>query len=162
MPRHTERRLSAHSPPQLFDLVIDVENYPEFLPWCLDAVITARHEAGFDADLAIGYRMLRARYRSRITYRRPSSIEVQQVRGPFRHLTNQWRFRELAAGSTEIAFLVDFEFRSSMLSKAMTPLFGTVVERMVQEFEGRAEALYPRAFGPPGSVRRSLPSGAVG
>ncbi len=146
MPRHAERRRSAYSAQQLFDLVIDVEKYPEFLPWCLGAAITARHEGGFEADLVIGYRVLRADYRSRITCERPSRVDVELVRGPFRHLTNQWLFCDLRDGNSEITFVVDFEFRSPVFSKAMTPLFGTVVQRMVREFERRAETLYGRAI----------------
>ena len=142
MPRHAERRESTYTPEQLFDLVIDVARYPEFLPWCIGAAITGRHEDGFEADLAIGLRLLRARYRSRITYQRPSRVDVTLVHGPFRYLTNQWRFQKMDRTRTEIGFEVDFEFRSSALARAMTPLFGLAVRRMVHEFEQRAERLY--------------------
>lgn len=144
MPRHAERRISAYSPEQLFDLVVDVERYPEFLPWCTGAAITERHEDGFEADLAIGFRLLRASYRSRIACQRPSCVDVTLVHGPFRYLTNQWLFRKAGQAQTEIAFEVDFEFRSSTFSRAMTPLFGLAVRRMVHEFEQRAKRLYAR------------------
>ena len=144
MPRHAERRVSAYTPEQLFDLVVDVERYPEFLPWCIGAAIRVRHEDGFEADLAIGFRLLRASYRSRITCQRPSSVDVTLVQGPFRYLTNQWLFRKVGHAQTEIAFEVDFEFRSSTFSRAMTPLFGLAVQRMVHEFEQRAKRLYAR------------------
>ncbi len=144
MPRHAERRISAYTPEQLFDLVVDVERYPEFLPWCIGAAIAARHEDGFEADLAIGFRLLRASYRSRITCQRPSCVDVTLVHGPFRYLTNQWLFRRVSQARTEIAFEVDFEFRSSTFSRAMTPLFGLAVQRMVHEFELRAKRLYAK------------------
>ena len=149
MPRHAERRVSAYAPGQLFDLVVDVERYPEFLPWCTGAAITGRHADGFEADLAIGFRLLRAGYRSRITCERPSRVDVALVHGPFRHLTNQWRFWEVGPAQTEIAFAVDFEFRSATLARAMTPLFGLAVRRMVHEFEQRAKRLYARPPGAP-------------
>ena len=142
MPRHAERRVSAFTPEQLFDLVVDVERYPEFLPWCLGAAVTTQHEDGFEADLAIGFRLLRASYRSRITHHRPTRIDVTLVRGPFRHLVNHWRFEQVDGLKTEIDFEVDFEFRSTVFSKAMSPLFGVAVQRMVHEFERRAQCLY--------------------
>jgi coenzyme Q-binding protein COQ10 len=142
MPRHAERRVSAFTPEQLFDLVVDVEKYPEFLPWCRGAAITAQHEDGFEADLAIGFHLLRASYCSRITHHRPTRIDVKLVRGPFRYLVNHWRFQELGRQKTEIDFEVDFEFRSTVFSKAMSPLFGVAVQRMVHEFERRAQRLY--------------------
>ena len=72
-------------------LVVDVEKYPEFLPWCRGAAVTAQHEDGFEADLAIGFHLLRASYCSRITHQRPTRIDVKLVRGPFRYLVNHWR-----------------------------------------------------------------------
>ena len=144
MPRHTESRKFDCNPEQLFDLVLDVEKYPDFLPWCLDASITSRGEGNFEADLAIGFRKLRASYGSRVEYVRPSRIDASLVYGPFRHLLNHWRFTRLALDRTEITFEVDFEFRSPLLSAAMTPLFGAAVKRMVYEFEQRARQLYLR------------------
>ena len=143
MPRHAESRESDYSPEQLFDLVLDVEKYPDFLPWCLGASITKRGVESLEADLAIGFRKLRAQYGSYVKYTRPSRIDVSLAYGPFRHLVNHWRFSELACERTAITFEVDFEFRSTLLSAVMTPLFGAAVKRMVHEFERRARHLYP-------------------
>lgn len=152
MPRHVESRESDYSPEQLFDLVLDVEKYPDFLPWCLGASITARGGGSFEADLSIGFRKLRARYGSRVEYARPSRIDVSLAYGPFRHLVNHWRFTSLALEQTVITFELDFEFRSTLLSAAMTPLFGAAAKRMVYEFEQRARQLYLR---PPAQRIRS-------
>ena len=160
MPRHAERRVSSYTPEQLFDLVVDVERYPEFLPWCTGAAIARRHEDGFEADLAIGFRLLRASYRSKITYQRPSCIDVTLVHGPFRYLINQWQFRKVAPTQTEIAFEVDFEFRSSTFSRVMTPLFSLAVQRMVYEFEQRARRLYSDSLEVRADVRRLREPGA--
>ncbi len=142
MPRHAERRVLAYTPEQLFDLVVDVEQYPEFLPWCIGAAVTARHEKSFVADLAIGFHALKTSYVSKVEFERPSRIDVALVQGPFRHLDNRWQFSDAGPGRTEIAFEVDFEFRSLLFSKMMTPIFGGAVKRMIREFESRAKHLY--------------------
>lgn len=146
MPKHAEQRILPYSAAQLFDLVKAVERYPEFLPWCLEAEITAREKGVFHADLLIGFRALQERFGSRVEYRRPSRIDVTPTHGPFRRLVNRWRFEDVGEGRCRVGFEIDFRFRSLVLEALMAPLFFAAVRRMVREFEARAERLY----GPPG------------
>ncbi|MGH6988455.1 MAG: type II toxin-antitoxin system RatA family toxin [Stellaceae bacterium] len=142
MPTHAERKRLPYAPEQLFDLVADIERYPEFLPWCTGARVRERLGNVIIADLVIGFRMVRERFTSRVTLDRPGRIDVVYSDGPFRYLTNRWRFEAQPDGSTIIDFFVDFEFRSRMLQHLIGLLFTEAVRRMVGAFESRARQLY--------------------
>jgi coenzyme Q-binding protein COQ10 len=144
--KHAEQRRLGYRPEQLFDVVADVERYPEFLPWCIGARIRERGERLLVADLVIGFKMIRERFTSRVTLDRPGlAIETAYADGPFKHLANRWRFEAMPDGSCRIDFYVEFEFRSAMLQRLIGVLFHEAVKRMVGAFETRARALY----GPP-------------
>ena len=143
MPTHAEQRILPYRPDQLFDLVADIQRYPEFLPWCVAARIRSRTEEEVVADLVIGFKMIRERFTSRVKLDRPNlRIDVAYTEGPFRYLNNHWVFEALPDGTTRLDFFVDFEFRSVMLQKIIGVLFNEAVRRMVGAFEGRAKALY--------------------
>ena len=150
MMKHAEQRLLGYRPEQLFDLVADVERYPEFLPWCIGARIRERSESLLVADLVIGFKVIRERFTSRVALDRQNlAIEVTYADGPFKHLSNRWRFEPRPDGSCLIDFYVEFEFRSIVLQKLIGVLFHEAVKRMVAAFETRARALY----GPPAAGR---------
>jgi coenzyme Q-binding protein COQ10 len=143
---HAEQRLLGYRPEQLFDLVADVERYPEFLPWCIGARIRERRENLLIADLIIGFKMIRERFTSRVNLDRENlAIDVVYADGPFKHMGNRWRFEPTPDGGCRIDFYVEFEFRSAMLQKLIGVLFHEAVRRMVGAFETRAGQLY----GPP-------------
>jgi coenzyme Q-binding protein COQ10 len=142
MPTHAERRKLPYAPEQLFELVADVERYPEFLPWCVGARVRERKPNLVVADLLIGYRMVRERFTSRVTLDRPRRIDDSYSDGPFRYLDNHWLFEPLPDGGTMLDFYVDFEFRSRMLQQIIEVLFNEAVKRMVSAFETRARRLY--------------------
>ncbi len=141
MPTHAERQVLPYTPEQMFDLVADVERYPEFLPWCIGSRIRKREGSVVHADLIIGFKMLRERYTSRVTLNRPRRIDVQYVQGPLKYLNNHWVFEPHADG-TEVDFYVDFEFRSRLLEKLIGTLFNEAFRRMVAAFESRAQDIY--------------------
>lgn len=142
MPTHAEKRRLPFRQEQLFDLVAKVEDYPEFLPWCLNSRIRKREGDVFWADLVIGFKMVRERFTSKVTLSGPSRIDVTYTDGPFKYLNNHWIFEPDGDG-TIIDFYVDFEFRSALLQKLIQPLFSEAVARMVAAFEKRAHQLYP-------------------
>ena len=150
MPTHAEKRVLPYTPAQLFEMVADVERYPAFLPWCL-AVRVRRREMvetadGGDeilvADMAIGFKVFRERFTTRVECRRPDRIDVTYTDGPFRYLNNHWVFSAEGDNACEIDFFVDFEFRSAILQKAIGLVFNEAVQKMVDAFEARAETLY--------------------
>ena len=139
---HEEKRVVRHSPEQLYALVADVRSYPQFLPWCLAARIRHQDEISLAADLIIGFRMFREKFTSYVDLDADAlEINVRYAEGPFRYLTNKWRFLPHEEGS-EIDFYVDFEFNSRLLQSVIETLFTEAVRRMVQAFETRADALY--------------------
>ncbi len=150
MPNHAEKRVLVHSPQQMFDLVADVERYPEFLPWCLGTRITKRDKKRLDADMLIGFRMFRERFGSHVELDpEQHRIDVRYTHGPFRYLINHWHFLPHAEGC-EVDFSVDFEFRSRLLQKVIGVVFTEAVHRMVRAFEARAGEIY----GPPATVEQ--------
>ncbi|HEY0525468.1 MAG TPA: type II toxin-antitoxin system RatA family toxin [Stellaceae bacterium] len=139
---HEEKRVLPYTPEQLFDLVADVERYPEFLPWCLGARIRERRDDIVLADMLIGFKMIREKFTSRVVLQRPGRIDVAYTDGPFKYLKNHWIFEPMPGSACRIDFYVEFEFRSALLTKVMGVLFGEAVRRMVTAFEARARALY--------------------
>ena len=147
---HAEKRVLPYTPAQLFDLVADVEKYPAFLPWCLAVrvrhrgivVTTVEGEELLVADMAIGFKVFRESFTTRVQCRRPDRIDVTYTDGPFRYLNNHWVFSPKGDNACEIDFFVDFEFRSTILQKAIGLVFNEAVRKMVDAFQTRAEALY--------------------
>ena len=141
MPTHAEKRFLPYSQEQLFSLVVEIERYPEFLPWCIGVRVNDRIDNVIRADLMIGFKMVREKFSSQVTLSAPERIDVVYLDGPFRYLNNHWIF-EPRDGGCEIDFFIDFEFRSRLLRKIIGPLFNEAVRRMVGSFEIRAKALY--------------------
>ena len=148
MPSHSETHDFPYSARQLFDMVADVERYPDFIPWCRAARILERHESYFLAELIISFNHLREQYTSKVHLHPPASefgtaaIEVELVKGPFRHLQNNWRFEPIESGGTRVEFFIDFEFRGALLNKLIGGFFMKAVEKMVSAFSSRAIDLY--------------------
>lgn len=141
MPTHAERRFLPYRPDQLYELVADVERYPEFLPWCIAVRVRSREGNILVADLIIGFKMVREKFTSRVVLTPTSRVDVSYTHGPLRYLNNHWIF-EASPGGCTIDFFIDFEFRSQILQKLMGALFNEAVRRMVGAFEARAHALY--------------------
>jgi coenzyme Q-binding protein COQ10 len=147
MHRYTETRVLPYSPEQLFGLVVDIEKYPQFLPWCRGARVVSREADGaFLGELVISFSHLTERYTSRVVPIAPSAnhegrIDVALVSGPFTYLNNHWRFVPHADGC-EIHLDLDFEFKSKFLDKMLGGFFGRACDKMVGAFTSRAEALY--------------------
>ena len=141
MPHFVDKKLMPYTQKQLFDMVADVESYPEFLPWCMDARVYNIKDGQFDADLIIGFKAFKERFTSRVTLDCPNGLDVNYIKGPMRELYNHWRFVK-ADGGTMVDFEVNFEFKSKLLGKLIGPVFGEATERMIGAFETRAKALY--------------------
>jgi coenzyme Q-binding protein COQ10 len=149
MPTHAEKRIMPYSAEQMFDLIADVERYPEFLPWCAATRVRGRRPlpdgAGevMDADLVVSFKLFRERFGSRVTQRPEArTIDVEYLQGPFKHMNNHWKFEPRGAQYCEVDFFVDFEFRSAMLQRIIGVVFNEAMQRIVRAFERRAAALY--------------------
>ena len=144
--RHSERRVVAYAPLQLFELVADVPRYPEFLPWCHAGRIR-RHESPTVqiAELAIGFGPFHEKFASRVVLALDAPdgprIDTTGIEGPFRRLVSRWVFHPHPDGCL-IEFELEFDFRSVLLQQTVRLLFAEAVRRMVSAFETRASALY--------------------
>jgi len=142
MPTHAEKRNVPHTCKQMFDLVSDVEKYPEFLPWCIALRIKETKTNQITADMVIGYKIFREKFTSRVQLIDPDRINVVYEKGPFKYLKNHWIFCEEDDGSCTIDFFVDFEFRSKLLQNMIGVVFNEAVKIMVKAFEKRASIVY--------------------
>ncbi|HWA63543.1 MAG TPA: type II toxin-antitoxin system RatA family toxin [Caulobacteraceae bacterium] len=147
--RHSLTRILPYQPGQLFDLVGDVERYPEFVPWVTRLRTWNRREIAdgvvqLDAEAEVGFSIIHERFSTRVRLDRPAMrIEVELLNGPFRRLTNAWTFKPHASGA-ELGFTIDFEFRTRLLQALLAANFHHAVNRLVGCFEARAKALYGR------------------
>lgn len=140
---HTEQRRVKWSPRQMFDLVADVDTYPEFLPWTLAARINRREGNVFWADMVIGFRMVREKFTSKVTLDAADlRIDVDYLDGPLKYLHNHWKFISDDHGGCIIDFYIDFEFKSRLLQNLIGVLFNEAIRRMVSAFENRAQQKY--------------------
>jgi coenzyme Q-binding protein COQ10 len=153
------RRRVAFSPRQMFDLVADVERYPEFLPLCEALHVRSRRREGetelLVADMTVGYKAIRETFRSRVTLeparlRAVAASPPGEASGPFRRLENRWAFIE-APGGCDVDFFIAYEFRSTMLAMLVGGLFERVFRRYTQAFEERARVVYGPAPEPSAS-----------
>ncbi|MEM6904802.1 MAG: type II toxin-antitoxin system RatA family toxin [Pseudomonadota bacterium] len=147
MPTHSENRRMPYSPEQMYDLIADIEKYPQFLPWC-SACRIRRDKRGEDgkgvveADLVISFKVFRERFGSRVTFDpEAGTIDVTYIDGPFKYLMNNWKFKPDPNGC-EVDFFVDFEFKSRTLQAVIGVVFGEAMRRVVKAFEDRAATLY--------------------
>lgn len=142
MPTHAEKKFSPYSARQMYDLVANVDAYPEFLPWCLATRIKSNENNVMIADMVIGFKMIREKYTSEVTLSPNERVDVIYKNGPFKYLKSHWIFKQKAGGGCDIDFYVDFEFRSVLLQKVMGAVFNEAVQLMMNAFEKRAISLY--------------------
>ena len=153
MPTFTTTRQVRHTASQMFDLVGDIESYPEFLPLCVGARVLRRIPGTSEgservvAEMRIGYKAIRETFTSRVDLDRSRlAILVEYVDGPFRRMQNRWTFldeiSELGRPRARVDFFIDYEFRSRALGMVMGVMFDTAFRRFAQAFEERADRVY--------------------
>ena len=149
MPSFRSTQSVRHSPAQMFDLVADVETYPEFLPLCEGLRVIRRSQSGegvetLVAAMEVGYKAIRESFTTRVTLDRPRlRILVEYVDGPFKYLENRWTFKPTATGC-DVDFFIAYEFRSLTLGLLMGAVFDKAFRRFVAAFEQRADEIYGR------------------
>ena len=146
MPKASVKRLIKCNKEQLINLVLDIEKYPTFIPYCLDAKVYEKKEQGdlilVVADLTIGKDPFKDTYKSDVRYnKKESSIYVTNIDGPLKHLDNKWHFTQ-EYDSTEISFDVDFELKNKFLNIVMTKSFQFGLDKIADAFQKRAEELF--------------------
>ena len=149
MPQFSSQRRVPHGAAQMFDLVADVERYPEFVPLCHALKVKSRTPKGEGvavvvADMTVAYKVVRETFTSRVTLDRPQlQILVEYLDGPFKRMHNRWRFLPQGNACT-VEFFIDYEFKSRMLAMLMGAMFETAFRRFAAAFEKRADEIYGR------------------
>ena len=149
MPKALVKKLIQCKKEQLIDLVLDIEKYPEFVPFCVDAKVYEKKDKGnlllIVADLTIGKGPFKDTYKSDVKYKKKEdSIFVTNHDGPLKHLENTWLFKE-QNNITEVSFDVDFELKNEFLNLVMTKSFQFALDRIAEAFQKRAEDLFNKA-----------------
>jgi coenzyme Q-binding protein COQ10 len=148
MPQFSTKRRVRHSASDMFDLVADVESYPEFVPLCRDLKVRQRSAAGEGievvvADMTVSLKLVRETFRSRVTLDRPRlQILVEYLQGPFSHMQNRWTFQAAGEDACDVEFSIDYEFRSRTLGVLMGAMFDAAFRRFAAAFEARADHVY--------------------
>ena len=148
MPKASVKRLIECKKEQLIDLVLDIEKYPQFVPFCLDSKIYEKNEKGnlllIIADLTIGKGPFKDTYKSDVKYNKTEDyIYVTNLDGPLKHLENKWYFKE-ENNITEVSFDVDFELKNDFLNIVMTKSFQYGLDKIADAFQKRAEELFSK------------------
>ena len=148
MPKASVKRLIECKKEQLIDLVLDIEKYPQFVPFCLDSKIYEKKMKGdlllIIADLTIGKGPFKDTYKSDVKFnKKEDSIYVTNLDGPLKHLENKWYFQEVNK-ITEVSFEVDFELKNDFLNIIMTKSFQFGLDKIADAFEKRAEDLFSK------------------
>jgi coenzyme Q-binding protein COQ10 len=151
MPEFSTRRRVRHSASDMFDLVADVERYPQFVPLCSAMKLRSRTERPdgkvvIVAEMTVAYKLIRETFRSRATLDRAGlRILVEYLDGPFSRMENRWEFAVVEDKLCDVRFFIAYEFRSRMLGMLMGAMFDTAFRRFAVAFEKRADEIYGRA-----------------
>ena len=156
MPKFSTRRRVKHSADDMFDLVADIERYPEFVPLCRAMRVRGRTQLAerevIIAEMTVAYKLIRESFTSRVSLDRAQrTILVEYLNGPFSRMENRWSFRPTGAGSEqagraqalcEVDFFISYEFRSRTMALLMGAVFDTAFRRFASAFERRADAIF--------------------
>jgi coenzyme Q-binding protein COQ10 len=151
MPQFSTKRRVQHSASDMFDLVADVEHYPEFVPLCRSLRTRKRTKEGdgievIVADMTVAYKLIRETFTSRVTLdRKQHEILVEYLEGPFQKMNNRWSFHAASDDACEVEFFIAYEFRSRILGVLMGTMFETAFRRLAVAFERRADQIYGTA-----------------
>lgn len=149
MPQFSTKRRVHHAATDMFDLVADVDKYPQFVPLCSALRVKSRAEKDgktvLVADMTVAYKIIRETFTSRVTLDRQGlKILVEYLNGPFKRMQNRWTFYPVEAKVCDVEFFIDYEFRSRTLAVLMGAMFDSAFRRFAVAFEQRADEIYGR------------------
>ncbi|NLY34433.1 MAG: type II toxin-antitoxin system RatA family toxin [Alcaligenaceae bacterium] len=141
---HTVQRsvLLPYKASQMFDLVSDVEKYPEFMPWCGGSAIKEKLEDGVIASVTISLAKIKQTFTTRNKHSYPGKMELELVDGPFSALNGTWEFIELDEDACKVIFTLDYAFNSKTLEMLVGPVFNRIANSFIDSFTKRAQVIY--------------------
>ena len=134
--------LVPHSASQMFDLVADVEKYPDFMPWCGGASVSARDEKGMQASITISLAGIKQTFTTRNTHEYPTCIELELVDGPFSVLKGKWQFLALSEDACKVLFTLNYAFSNRALETLVGPIFNRIATSFIDSFTQRAQVCF--------------------
>ena len=140
--KHSHREETVlHSAKKLFDIVIDIESYPEYIPWCSSIVIKERKKNEIIADMYVQYKFILAqKFGSHVKFNKEKlTIETNYIEGPLKNLTTNWRFQKIENNKSKIIFIVDFEFKNFIHQKLAETFYQLIENKMINSFKERAD-----------------------
>lgn len=144
MPNIARSALVSHSAADMYQLVLDIESYPAFLPWCQSASVAEQDDRQQLASLTMDKRMRGTRFTTRNRLEENRAIHMQLVDGPFRRLSGVWRFKAIDDKACRVELEMNFEFNSRLLAAVLGPAFSRICDTMVAAFVKRADVIHPR------------------
>ena len=145
MTTYTERQRLKYTPAQLFDLIVDVERYPEFMPWIVDSRVRRRVDNVMYSELTVGKGPLRKRFSTIAVLDRPHRVDITSRDSMFRRFEMRWVLQPIAEGDTNLEYSLSYQFSSRVLQILMTAAFATQAAATVAAFKRRAHHLYGTA-----------------
>jgi coenzyme Q-binding protein COQ10 len=147
MPFIQEHKILPFSALQIFQLVMDIEKYSEFLPWCKNAkIIEVLSNENLHAELLINFKGFYEKYTSDVQFYMLGNhdyfVDVVAIKGPFKSLINKWKIVEIDEYNCKVEFFLEFEFNSKILSKMFSAIFANATQKMINAFESRAHEIY--------------------
>ena len=150
MPQFRNVRRVRHAAADMFDLVADMDRYPEFVPLCRSMQVRRRTVGGAGietvvADMTVAYKLIHETFTSRVTLDRPNlQIQVEYLNGPFSRMENRWDFHPAGERACEVEFFISYEFKSRVLARLRGAMFDAAFRRFSEAFERRADKVYGR------------------
>ncbi|MBF0455778.1 MAG: type II toxin-antitoxin system RatA family toxin [Magnetococcales bacterium] len=142
MPKIRVSEILPFSTDKIYDLVVDVESYPKFLPWCSRTRVWDQEETQFMAELTISFKGIREKFQTLDVVEKNKKVEINLKSGPFQYLVSTWHFHPLGEDRTKVEFYIDFRFSNRVKEMIMGPVFTQVSKQMISAFRKRAVALY--------------------
>lgn len=142
MPRIHLTEIVPHTPQQMFDLVIDIEHYPDFLPWCVRCRKSRQQPRQFVAEMTFSIKGISDTFYTLDKIDPGKKVEVNLISGPFNYLVNVWQFTPAPNGGTSIDFMIDFRFKSRLMDLTIGGIFAHASRQMISAFRKRASVVY--------------------
>ena len=151
MVKHSVKKRLNYSNKQMFDLISDVGQYPDFLPWCIATNIYNQSSNIFYSDMEIGFKLIKESFTSKVTMVESKKVYSEAISGPFKKMNNIWEIDYVSDKECEINLSIEFEFKSFLLQNIIGKLFENTSKNMIIAFEERADILYnnKRGFSSP-------------
>jgi coenzyme Q-binding protein COQ10 len=142
MPKIRVSEILPFTAEQMYNVVVDVESYPKFLPWCGKARVWNKTDTQFMAEMSISFKGMREKFQTLDIIEPNKRIEINLKSGPFQYLVSTWHFHPVGEDRTKIEFYIDFRFSNRMKEMIMGPVFTQVSKQMISAFRKRAIALH--------------------